>query len=134
MNEALTPQAGADFARDWIDAWNSRDLERILKHYSDEIDFASPFVPRLLGGTSEQVRGMVALREYFARALKAYPELRFDLRGIYLGVRSVVLEYQSVSNRAAAEMMEFDEAGLICRVRAHYSIPVTAQPSSRPAR
>ena len=134
MSETLTPASAAGFARDWIDAWNSRGLERILSHYSAEIDFASPFVRPLLGGASDYIRGIAALREYFARALKAYPDLRFDLQGVYFGARSVVLQYQSVSNRSAAEMMEFDDAGLICRVRAHYFLAEDAEPSSEPSR
>ena len=32
-----------------------------------------------------------------------------------------MIEYESVANLQAAEMMEFNEAGLVCRVRAHYA-------------
>ena len=32
------------FAADWIDAWNSHDLERILGHYSDDFEMCSPLI------------------------------------------------------------------------------------------
>ncbi len=33
----------AAFAREWLAAWNSHDLERILSHYATGIVFLSPF-------------------------------------------------------------------------------------------
>lgn len=32
------------FARDWIDSWNSHDLDRILAHYSDQFEMSSPVI------------------------------------------------------------------------------------------
>ena len=44
----MSPDA---FAREWIDAWNAHDLERILSHYSDEIVFTSPVAAQLVPET-----------------------------------------------------------------------------------
>ena len=120
MTATLLPSNAEVFARDWIAAWNSRDLERILKHYSPEVEFSSPFVNRLIGPGQHTVKGMAVLRLYFTRALNAYPDLCFTLRRVYAGTNSVVVEYRSVEGRLAAEMMRFDEAGFISRVDAHY--------------
>jgi hypothetical protein len=120
MNSIFTPKFSAAFAAGWIEAWNSRDLERILKHYARDIEFTSPFVGQMLNGNNDTVRGIALLRVYFTRALNAYPDLQFTLRRVYSGTQSLVIEYQSVSDRLAAVMMEFDDSGLVARVNAHY--------------
>lgn len=109
-----------DFAQEWVAAWNAHDLERILNHYADDVELVSPFVAKLTGGSDDSVRGKAAMRDYFARGLKAFPTLRFELVRIYSGVRSCVLEYHSVNGLRTAEVMEFDEQGKVRRVLAHY--------------
>ena len=44
------------FAEEWIAAWNSHDLERILTHYEDDVELRSPVASKLLGGDG-RVRG-----------------------------------------------------------------------------
>lgn len=107
-------------AQDWIAAWNAHDLERILNHYSDDVELVSPFVAKLMGGGEKVIRGKTALREYFARGLKAFPLLRFDFIRLYPGVQSCVLEYHSANGLRSAELMEFDDHGKVRRVLAHY--------------
>ena len=116
-----SPEAASLFAADWIAAWNERDLDRILAHYSRDIEFTSPFVSRFLGQDKHNLRGIAVLRVYFSRALNAYPDLRFLLRRVYSGPRSLVIEYQSVSDGLAAEMMQFNDAGLVVRADVHYA-------------
>jgi len=36
------------FAKGWIQAWNQRDLEAILSHYTEDVEFQSPLVVKLL--------------------------------------------------------------------------------------
>ena len=117
-----------DFAsqvRKWLAAWNAHDLERILAHYADDVELSSPLVARLMGRSLELLRGKPALRDYFARGLKAYPTLRFDFIRLYTGVQSCVLEYRSSNGLRTAETMEFDEHGQIRRVLAHYADDAT---------
>jgi hypothetical protein len=118
-----TDMVTLDFARhaqEWIAAWNAHDLERILAHYADDVELSSPLVARLTGRSEGFVRGKAALRDYFARGLRAYPALRFDFVRLYAGVRSCVLEYHSVNGLRSAEVTEFDEKGRVRRVLAHY--------------
>ena len=127
MPALFTEKFAVDFAAEWIAAWNARDLDLILKHYARDIEFTSPFVSRLLPNSEKTLRGIAVLRIYFSRALNAYPDLRFVARRVYCGEHSLVIEYESVANLLAAEMMEFNDEGLVCRVRAHYT---TADPIS----
>ncbi len=82
----ITPDAARAFVREWIDAWNSHDVERILRHYADGVTYQSPFVVRLAGNVDGALQGKEALREYLAAGLAAYPELHFRLRGVYAGL------------------------------------------------
>jgi len=43
MNGPITPEFAAAFASEWIEAWNARDLERILKRYAHDVEFTSPW-------------------------------------------------------------------------------------------
>ncbi len=126
MNFPLTQQFALDFAREWIEAWNSHDLERVLAHYSPDVELTSPYVRRILGGEVDTVRGIPVLREYFSRALVKVPDLKFVLKCVYWGERSVLVQYERAGMSSAAEFMEFDAAGRVCRVFAHYSAEVGA--------
>jgi len=121
MNWPLTQEFADAFAAEWIEAWNAQNLERILRHYAQDVVFTSPFVSRFLGRNDNTVRGAAVLRIYFGRALNSYPDLRFLSQRVYLGAQSVVIEYQSVLNLMATEVMEFNDVGRVCRALAHYA-------------
>lgn len=53
--------------------WNSHDLDRIMGHYSERIEFVSPFIVKLLGDPPGIVRGKEALRDYFSKGLANIP-------------------------------------------------------------
>jgi len=114
------------FAHEWMAAWNSRDLERILSHYADDVELTSRLVPKILGGDSLTVRGKANLRAYFRRALDAYPDLKFTLWGAYAGVQSVVVLYESVRGMGSAELMRIGSDGRVSEVLAHYAAPVSS--------
>lgn len=116
----LQPVFAREFAQEWIDAWNSRDLERILTHYEDEVVLTSPVAQKLLNGNGT-VRGKAALREYFLRGIQAFPELRFDLLDVLWGTETIVLCYISnVRGNKTAEVMLMSASGRIRRVWANY--------------
>lgn len=108
------------FAREWIEAWNSHNIESIMAHYAGDIDFISPIAAKLLDGPSGQIRNLNDLRSYFLKGLEAYPSLHFELFYVLEGVKSVTLVYKSVNDMLAAEYMEINESGKVGKVRAHY--------------
>ena len=65
-------------AEHWCDAWNRRDLDSIMQHYSDDVALNSPFVAERLGNADGWVRGKDNLRAYFALGLKK-PDLHLIL-------------------------------------------------------
>ncbi|MEO6684319.1 MAG: nuclear transport factor 2 family protein [Dyadobacter sp.] len=109
------------FSSEWIEAWNAHDLEKILSHYAEDIEFYSPIIKQL--GTNEEgvIKDKITLRDYFRKALALYPDLYFDLHEILIGTESLILFYTSVNNKKSAEFMQFDKEGKVNFVRAHYN-------------
>ena|SRR6188472_1632718 len=116
----MTSEEARRFAEEWVDAWNRHDLDGILEHYAEDIVFTSPFAAKLVPGDGT-VRGRSALRDYFKAGLSAYPDLRFTLRHVAVGVDSVTLVYDSVKGLLAAETMTLDGRLNVTRVQCHYA-------------
>ena len=111
-----------EFAADWVSAWNSHDLERVLSHYEEDVVLTSPRIRLILGKDDGIIRGKPALRDYMGMALKRVPDLRFTLDRVFSGIDSMVLEFHTNDGRHGAEFMEFGRNGLIARVDAHYAV------------
>jgi len=109
------------FARDWIAAWNSHDLDRILDHYAPDVTLTSPAAARLLNDPLGIVSGLTALRGYFRRGLEAFPNLHFELVEVFGGISTVVLVFKNQHGTHTAEFMELDARGRIVLVVANYS-------------
>ena len=119
----MDAEHAARFADEWFEAWNAHDLEKILQHYRDDVRYQSPMIPAITGNESGRLEGKETLRSYFERALKAYPDLKFQRQNVSMGVDSVVLNYISVRNLLASEVFLFDEDGLVKEVLCHYVEP-----------
>jgi len=94
------------FARDWIDSWNSHDLDRILAHYSDQFDMSSPVVIQIAGEPSGTLNGKEAVGAYWAKALSLIPDLRFELLSTLMGINSITLYYKGPRG-LSAEVFHF---------------------------
>lgn len=119
----MISRAQADhFAHEWIKAWNSHDLERILSHYSDDFTMSSPRIAVVANEPSGVLHGKPAIAAYWAKALALAPDLRFKLLATYVGADSVALHYEGVRG-PAVEVFFFNDAGLVTRAAAHYLRP-----------
>jgi predicted ester cyclase len=110
-----------NLANEWIAAWNTHDLDRILTHYDDAVELTSPVAAQLLGTPDGKVVGKANLRSYFQRGLRAYPDLHFELEDVLWGLNSVVLYYINQKKTRTAEFMELSPTGKVTRVVANYS-------------
>lgn len=119
----ISSEKAVQIAKDWIDAWNRHDLDSILSHYAEDVEFISPFAVKLMGEAAGTVKGKNKLREYFKKGLEAYPDLNFERLNILTGVKSLTLYYKSVKGMLAAEVMLLDSEGRIERVIVHYAEP-----------
>jgi ketosteroid isomerase-like protein len=108
------------FGQEWVDAWNSRDLERILSHYADDFQMTSPFIATMMQEPSGTLKGKEKVRDYWAQALERLPDLHFDLIEVLAGVDSITIYYHAVLGKRAAEVLFFDDNGKVRRGIAHY--------------
>ena len=117
----LTETFARQFAADWIQAWNSRDLDAIMSHYADDVVLTSPAAAKLLNDPSGLVKGKENVRAYFQRGLEAFPQLNFSLIDVCWGVSSVVLCFENQRGTHTAEFMELNGDGKAMRVVANYN-------------
>jgi ketosteroid isomerase-like protein len=117
----LTKEQVQILAAEWIAAWNSHDLDRILSHYQEDVVLISPIAAQILDDPSGTVRGKDALRAYFQKGLAAYPNLKFELLDVMWGISSVVLYYINQKGTKSGELMEIDAVGKVTKVIANYN-------------
>lgn len=108
------------FAEEWIDAWNTHDLPRILSHYTDDFEMSSPFIIERMLVAEGILRGKEAITPYWQKGLAATPPLHFELIHVFVGVNSLVLHYRRASGMLAAETLIFNEDRLVIQGIAHY--------------
>ena len=61
----------------WIDSWNRRDVEAILGHFSEGVQFTSPVAAEVVGRAT--VHGKEQLRAYWLAAVQRVHGLVFTL-------------------------------------------------------
>jgi hypothetical protein len=108
------------FAAEWIAAWNSHDLDRILSHYTDDFEMRSPLIIQRGFDVSGVLRGKTAVGPYWRVGLQATPPIRFELIGVYAGIGSIAIHYLSVGRRIVIEVVELDATGKVTRGQAIY--------------
>ncbi|MDX2369659.1 MAG: nuclear transport factor 2 family protein [Colwellia sp.] len=110
-----------EFSREWLEAWNAHDLERVLKHFSEDFSITTPMIKVALGIDTGTISGKDNVREYWAAALVKIPDLKFELIEVTSSVNSIALYYKSVMGKMAIEVMYFNELGEVNEVVAHYT-------------
>jgi len=116
----LTAAFAAEFAAEWIAAWNAHDLPRILSHYTDDFEMASPRIRDIAGVASGVLRGKPAVGAYWSTALARIPDLHFTLSRIFLGAGSLCLHYTNQTGAPVIEQLSFAPSHLVDRAAAHY--------------
>ena len=100
-----------EFAKEWMEAWNSHDLDRILSHYTDDVEVSSPLVAERLGQNDGVVKGKDAVREYWRPSMFLEPPLKFELLDVLVGVDQITLYYRSVGRRVVGETLFINACG-----------------------
>ncbi|ASK28901.1 DUF4440 domain-containing protein [Chryseobacterium sp. T16E-39] len=109
-----------NFASQWINSWNSHNLDEILSHYADDIEITTPMIKTFTNG-EDTLKGKEAVRNYWLKALDKVPDLHFILYDVTYGINSVALYYQSIMNKKAIEVMFFNDEGKVNRMYALYT-------------
>ncbi|HEX8237349.1 MAG TPA: nuclear transport factor 2 family protein [Abditibacteriaceae bacterium] len=117
----ISESEAQEFALDWVEAWNSHDLNRVLSHYTDNFEMSSPFIVGFTGGSSGTLKGKAQVGAYWQSALQRIPDLHFEILEIFTGVSSITIYYRAVLEKLATEVFFFDESGKVYKAVAHYN-------------
>lgn len=117
MDKALAQR----FATEWLDAWNARDIEAILSHFTDDVVFSSPLALQLIEGSDGVICGKENLRTYWSEGLRRSPALHFEIEDLYVGVDTLVIHYRNHSGGLVNEVLNF-EGPLVIEGHATYLV------------
>src|SRR3569623_2921623 len=117
----IEPEVARAIATDWIASWNAHDLDRVLEHYTEDVELTSPYVTRIAGEPSGKNTGKSALRANWAKALAMLPEMEFTLKEVLTCVATETLVYRG-HRGTVAETIQFDAAGRVHAATACYDI------------
>ena len=107
-------------AESWIAAWNRRDLDAILAHYTDDVVFEASTVVRRFGRADGILRGKAELREHFSRGLGLAPQLHFELEAVFTAPSGYAVLYRRENGNRVIDVVEVAEDGRARAVRALY--------------
>jgi uncharacterized protein (TIGR02246 family) len=110
----------AALGRQWIAAWNSHDLERVLALYAEDSEMTSDKIPALGFDSSGTLRGKANIRAYWAKALTLIPNLQFELIDTYVSPDSIVVFYQNERGARICEYLRVDGHGKIVQGSANH--------------
>lgn len=115
----ITKEFAIEFSKEWVDSWNSHNMERILAHYHSDFVMSSPKIAAIANEKSGVLHGKVKIAEYWSKALTLVPDLQFKLINTFVGADSIIIYYQGVSG-LATEVFFFDSEGLVIKAAANY--------------
>ena len=82
-----------NIARQWINAFNEHDLEKLLALYDDNAEHYSPKLKLRQPETKGLITGKNALRAWWQDAFERLPELHYELTKLTANEERVFMEY-----------------------------------------
>jgi ketosteroid isomerase-like protein len=110
----------AALGREWIAAWNSRDLERVLMLYAENAEMTSDKIIAFGFDSSGTLAGKARLRAYWGKGLELLPDLHFTLIDTYVSPDSIVVFYANERGAKICEYLRLDTAGKIVQGSANH--------------
>lgn len=107
-------------AFDWIAAWNDHNLEKILLHYSDDVEFTAQTVATRWNRADGTLRGKEELKKHFAKGLELAPRLRFEIEGVFLAPGGYAVLYRRENGNRVLDVVELDSNQKAKKVTAYY--------------
>ena len=110
-------EANAQVGRDWIAAFNSKNLDRLLSLYAETCTHTSPKLRTHHPESGGKIRGKDALRAWWADAFARIPELRYEPMSITADAHRVFLEYMrhapGQESYPVAEVLDVDNGEIV---------------------
>ena len=83
----------ASIAREWIDAFNSHDVDRLVSLYDENATHTSPKIRALHPETGGKLIGRAQLAEWWRDSNRRIPGLRYQTVHIIADDERVIIEY-----------------------------------------
>lgn len=115
MNKIFAQQ----FGHEWIEAWNSHNIDVILSHYTEDFELSSPIIKIIANEESGMLKGKEAIKEYWLKAFQLIPDLHFEFINAFTGVDSVIVNYRG-HRGLSSEVFFFNDLGKVYKSCAHY--------------
>jgi ketosteroid isomerase-like protein len=119
----LTKEKTADYVERWVAAFESKDLDRVLAFYADDVIFHSPLIARLSHDPSGTIQGKAALRAYVKKGFDVFDHIRFRVLDVLRGVDSIAIHYKGITGTHVIEVLFFDAHGVVRESYVHYASP-----------
>ena len=107
-------------AEQWIAAWNERNLDAIMKHYTPVVHFSAPTVVSRWNKADGVLIGQDALRQHFKRGLELAPNLHFELVDVLMGVDGMTIVYRRETGALVVDVVVLNEDYQGVEVRVYY--------------
>ena len=112
-----------DVARRWLDAFNARDVDRLLALYADDATHTSPKIRALHPETGGKLVGKQALGAWWREAMVRLPGLRYEAFALTADTERVFMEYwrhvPSEHTMPVAEVLELRGGRIVASLVYH---------------
>jgi hypothetical protein len=105
---------------DWIEAWNAKDLDRIMRHYDSSVVFEANTVVRRWNRPDGILRGADELREHFRMGLEVAPTLHFELEEVFSAPSGYAALYRRDNGNRVLDVVELNSSSKAATVKAFY--------------
>jgi ketosteroid isomerase-like protein len=119
----LTTEKTADYVKRWVAAFESKDLDRVLAFYTNDVIFHSPLIARLSHDPGGTVQGKAALRAYVMKGFEVFDHIKFTVLDVLRGVDSIAIHYKGITGTHVVEVLFFDKDGMVRESYVHYASP-----------
>ncbi len=118
----MTTTFATAFAKEWIEAWNSHNLDKILSHYSDDFSIETPMALKFFPESRGIITGKNNVRKYWAVGIEKIPNLKFELLDLLIGVNGLTIYYiNTATNKKSVEVMNFNSNKKVDKAIVNYS-------------
>lgn len=118
----VTEAFASAFAAKWAASWNSRNLDEILSHYSDDFTIETPMALELFPQSKGVISGKANVRAYWEIGLSKIPDLHFTVLDLLTGINSLTIYYvNTATGKKSAESLFFNSQGKVYRAFVMYA-------------
>jgi ketosteroid isomerase-like protein len=118
----IVQQFAQSFAAAWINCWNTRDLDQLMQHYTDDFIIETPYALKIYPDCGGIISGKKEVRKYWETALSKLTALHFELLEVLTGVNAISIYYHNtISGKNVVENLFFNADGKVNKVIVTYN-------------